>query len=129
MRFGEQRPGRDLDVLVLGDVNPDLVLADAELDVVFGQAERLVGDAGLTIGGSGAIMACAAARLGLRTAIAGVVGDDLFGEFMVCSLQERGVDTSGVVVDGALRTGVTVVRERRGPRDPHLPGGDRGDER
>ncbi len=112
MRFGEQRPGRDLDVLVLGDVNPDLVLADAELDVVFGQAERLVGDAGLTIGGSGAIMACAAARLGLRTAIAGVVGDDLFGEFMVCSLQERGVDTSGVVVDGALRTGVTVVLAR-----------------
>ncbi|HWJ51711.1 MAG TPA: carbohydrate kinase family protein [Solirubrobacteraceae bacterium] len=112
MRFGAQQPGRDLDVLVLGDVNPDLVLADADIDVAFGQAERIVGDAGLTIGGSGAIMACAAARLGLRTAIAGVVGDDLFGEFMVGELQKRGVDTSGVVVDGALRTGVTVVLAR-----------------
>ena len=74
---------RDLDLLVLGDINPDLVLAAADMDVVFGQAERLVDEASLTIGGSGAIMACAAARLGLRTAIAGLVGDDLFGEFMV----------------------------------------------
>jgi sugar/nucleoside kinase (ribokinase family) len=112
MRFGAELPGRDLDLLVLGDINPDLVLADADLDVAFGQAERLVGDAGLTIGGSGAIMACAAARLGLRTAIAGVIGDDLFGEFMVGELQKRGVDTSGVLVDGALRTGVTVVLAR-----------------
>jgi sugar/nucleoside kinase (ribokinase family) len=99
-------------LLVLGDVNPDLVLADAELDVAFGQAERLVSEADLTIGGSGAIMACAAARLELRTAIAAVVGDDLFGRFMVDSLRERGVDTSGVVVDPGLRTGVTVVLAR-----------------
>jgi sugar/nucleoside kinase (ribokinase family) len=110
--FGAEGPGRDLDLLVLGDVNPDLVLADAELDVAFGQAERLVSDAELTIGGSGAIMACAAARLGLRTAIAAVVGDDLFGRFMVDALRERGVDTSGVVVDAGLRTGVTVVLAR-----------------
>ncbi|MGD1057668.1 MAG: carbohydrate kinase family protein [Solirubrobacteraceae bacterium] len=110
--FGAEGPGRDLDLLVLGDVNPDLVLADAELDVAFGQAERLVSDAELTIGGSGAIMACAAARLGLRTAIAAVVGDDLFGRFMIDSLRERGVDTSGVVVDAGLRTGVTVVLAR-----------------
>jgi sugar/nucleoside kinase (ribokinase family) len=110
--FGAEGPGRDLDLLVLGDVNPDLVLADAELDVAFGQAERLVSKAELTIGGSGAIMACAAARLGLRTAIAAVVGDDLFGRFMIDSLRERGVDTSGVVVDAGLRTGVTVVLAR-----------------
>lgn len=110
--FGAEGPGRDLDLLVLGDVNPDLVLAHAELDVAFGQAESLVSDAELTIGGSGAIMACAAARLGLRTAIAAVVGDDLFGRFMIDSLRERGVDTSRIVVDAGLRTGVTVVLAR-----------------
>jgi sugar/nucleoside kinase (ribokinase family) len=108
--------GRDLDLLVLGDVNPDLILADTELEVAFGQAETLVQDAALTIGGSGAIMACAAARLGLRTAIAAVVGDDLFGEFMLRALSERGVDTSGVVVDSALRTGLTVILARPGDR-------------
>ncbi len=109
-------PGRDLDLLVLGDINPDLVLAAADMDVVFGQAERLVDEAALTIGGSGAIMACAAVRLGLRTAIAGVVGADLFGEFMVRALRDRGVDTSGVVVDSTRRTGLTVILARPGDR-------------
>ena len=38
-------PVSDLDLLVLGDVNPDLVLSDAAMDVAFGQAETLVDDA------------------------------------------------------------------------------------
>jgi sugar/nucleoside kinase (ribokinase family) len=102
----------ELDLLVLGDVNPDLVLADAAMDVAFGQAETLVDDAELAIGGSGAIMACGAARLGLRTALAGLVGPDQFGEFMLRAVAERGVDVSGVVVDSGVRTGLTVVLAR-----------------
>jgi sugar/nucleoside kinase (ribokinase family) len=102
----------DLDLVVLGDVNPDLVLSDAVMDVVFGQAETLVQDAELTIGGSGAIMACGAARLGLRTALAGLVGPDQFGEFMLRAVSERGVDVSGVIVDPDVRTGLTVVLAR-----------------
>ncbi len=109
---GPARPEHGLDLLVLADVNPDLVLSDASMEVRFGQAETLVDDAELTIGGSGAIMACAAARLGLRTAIAGLVGDDQFGEFMVRALSDRGVDVSGVVISDALRTGLTVVLTR-----------------
>ena len=108
--------GRDLDLLVLGEVNPDLVLSDASMPVAFGQAETLVDDAELTIGGSGAIMACAAARLGLRTAIAGLVGDDQFGAFMLGAVSERGVDVSGVAVDPGVRTGLTVVLARPGDR-------------
>ena len=72
----------DLDLLVLGDANPDLVLHGGDVVPAFGQAEHLVEDARLTIGGSGAILACGAARLGLRTAIAAVVGEDLFGRFV-----------------------------------------------
>ena len=106
----------DLDLLVLGDVNPDLVLADAAMDVAFGQTETLVDDAELTIGGSGAIMACGAARLGLRTALAGLVGADQFGEFMLRAVAERGVDVSGVAVDPEVRTGLTVVLARPGDR-------------
>ncbi len=109
-------PPRDIDVLVLGDVNPDLVLSDQAMDVAFGQAETLVDDAELTIGGSGAIMACGAARLGLRTALAGLVGTDQFGEFMLRAVSERGVDVSGVVVDPEVRTGLTVVLARPGDR-------------
>jgi len=75
----------------------------------FGQAEHIVDEARMTVGGSGAILACGAARLGLRVAIAGVVGDDLFGTFMREHLVERGVDVSGLVVDRERPTGLTVV--------------------
>jgi sugar/nucleoside kinase (ribokinase family) len=100
------------DLLVLGDCNPDLILTDDELVPEFGQAERLVEQAELTVGGSGAIMACGAALLGTSTALAAVVGEDLFGRFMRDALSERGVDTSGLIVDPALRTGLTVVLAR-----------------
>ncbi len=92
------------------------MLSDATMEVAFGQAETLVDDAELTIGGSGAIMACAAARLGLRTALAGLVGPDQFGEFMLRAVSERGVDVSGVVVSDEVRTGLTVVLTRPGDR-------------
>jgi sugar/nucleoside kinase (ribokinase family) len=102
----------EVDLLVLGDVNPDLVLTGEDLTPAFGQVEQLLDSAALTIGGSGAIMACGAARLGLRTAIAGVVGDDLFGRFMTESLTARGVDVSGVVVVLGAETGLTVILTR-----------------
>jgi sugar/nucleoside kinase (ribokinase family) len=101
-----------LDLLVLGDCNPDLVLSGPDLQPAFGQAERLVHDAELTIGGSAAIMACGAARLGLLTAVVAVVGDDLFGRFMIDALDARGVDTSAIVVDPRVRTGLTVILAR-----------------
>ena len=99
----------DFDLLVLGDANPDLVLSGGEVEPAFGQAERLVDHANLTIGGSGGILACGAARLGLRVAFAGVVGDDLFGTFMREQLAARGVDVRGIAVDPSRPTGVTVV--------------------
>ncbi|MFZ0043230.1 MAG: sugar kinase, partial [Solirubrobacteraceae bacterium] len=102
----------DLDLLVLGDCNPDLVLSGEDVVPAFGQVERLVDNAELTIGGSAGIMACGAARLGLRTALVGVVGDDLFGRFMLQALAQRGVDTRGIVVDAEARTGLTVVLSR-----------------
>ena len=99
----------DFDLLVLGDANPDLILHGGQVEPAFGQAERLVEDAHLTIGGSGAILACGAARLGLRVAFAGVVGDDLFGRFMREQLAARGIDIGGIAVDPSRPTGVTVV--------------------
>jgi sugar/nucleoside kinase (ribokinase family) len=101
----------DFDLLVLGDANPDLILV-GDVEAVFGQAEKLVEGHHVAVGGSGAIMACGAARLGLRTAFAGVVGDDAFGRFMIDALQARGVDTRGVRVDPDRPTGLSVVLAR-----------------
>jgi len=101
----------DFDLLVLGDANPDLILV-GDVEAVFGQAEKLVEGHHVAVGGSGAIMACGAARLGLRTAFAGVVGEDAFGRFMIDALEARGVDTRGGGVDPDRPTGLSVVLAR-----------------
>jgi sugar/nucleoside kinase (ribokinase family) len=95
------------DVLVVGDANPDLILRG---DVVprFGQAEQLLSDADLVIGGSGAIAAHALARLGRSTRLAAAVGSDALGSWMEQALAAGGVDPSALVRSGSA-TGVTVV--------------------
>ena len=98
-----------LDLLVLGDANPDLVLAGGDVVPAFGQAEHVVDEARLVVGGSGAIIACGAARLGLDVALVAVVGDDPLGALMRSELEARGVDTAGLVVDPSLPTGLSVV--------------------
>lgn len=105
-----------LDLLVVGDCNPDLVLRGGDVEPAFGQVERLVDEAELTIGGSGSITACGAARLGLATGLASIVGNDALGRFMLESLTERGVDVSGVVELEGARTGITVVLVRGSDR-------------
>jgi sugar/nucleoside kinase (ribokinase family) len=104
-----------IDLLVIGDANPDLILT-GDVDPAFGQVERLVDAALLTVGGSAAIMAIGAARLGLRVAFCGVVGDDPFGRFLRDELGRRGVDVAGLAVDPSRPTGVTVVLARRDDR-------------
>jgi sugar/nucleoside kinase (ribokinase family) len=101
-----------LDVLVLGELNPDLVLTGPDLTPRFGQVETLVEESTLTLGSSGAIFAAGCARLGLRTAIAGLVGEDPFGRFVIDQLRTLGVGLEGVVVDESLGTGLTVILNR-----------------
>jgi ribokinase len=99
---------RTPEVLVIGDANPDLVLTG---DVVpqFGQVEKLVDSANLVLGGSAAIVAYGLARLGVSTALAAVVGDDVFGRFVRAELDNAGVDTTWVCTDPRVPTAVTVV--------------------
>lgn len=100
-----------MSVLVVGDANPDLVLTG---DVVprFGQAEQLLDRAELLLGGSAAIVACGLARLGVPTALAATVGDDLFGRLVLDRLHARGVDTSFVQADPTTPTGLSVILDR-----------------
>ncbi|TDD08200.1 carbohydrate kinase family protein [Nonomuraea deserti] len=99
---------RDFDLLVVGDANPDVVLSGAPRGLAYGQREQLVSGGDLVLGGSGAITACGAARLGLRTAFAGRVGDDAAGRFVLNAMAERGVDVSHCVL-GPRPTAMTVV--------------------
>jgi sugar/nucleoside kinase (ribokinase family) len=98
-----------IDLLVIGEINPDLVLRGQDVTPAFGQAEKLVEDAHLTIGSSSVITACGAARLGLEVAFIGLVGDDEFGRFMLDAMQARGIDTRGCIVDPDVATGMSVI--------------------
>ncbi len=106
---------RQFDVAVVGELNPDLILS-GNVTPEFGQVEKLVEQATLEIGSSSAIFACGAARLGLRVAFLGKVGDDLFGEFMRHSLKQYGIDTNGIIIDKETPTGISVILSRGGDR-------------
>src|SRR5664279_1288608 len=105
----KQLEGRDLDILVVGEINPDVIVRAADPTPAFGQVERFVDSIDLVIGSSSAIFACGAARLGLRTAFVGVVGDDPMGRFMLDAMRARGVDVAGCRVDREVPTGASVI--------------------
>ncbi|MFB6960821.1 carbohydrate kinase family protein [Streptomyces sp. NPDC056309] len=97
------------DLLVIGDANPDVIIGPLDAPLAFGQREQLVTSGALTIGGSGAIVACGAAHLGLRVAFAGRVGDDDAGRYMRDRLAAHGVDTEALTLDPGRNTPLTVA--------------------
>jgi sugar/nucleoside kinase (ribokinase family) len=99
-------------ILVAGELNPDAILLTEGIEAEYGQSEQLVADGALTVGASGAIVACGTSRLGMTTAYVGVVGDDAAGRFMLRELAERGIDLDGCRVDAGRRTGLSVVLSR-----------------
>lgn len=109
-------PDKRFDVCVIGDVNVDLLLYGEDLTPAFGQAEKLVEDSMLTLGGSSAIFAHQAARLGLDVMFVGKVGEDFFGEYAIGCLRDAGVNTDGIVAEHGAKTGVTIHLNRRSDR-------------
>lgn len=106
---------KPFDLLIPGEINPDLILS-GDVEPQFGQAEKLVDSAVLTVGSSSVITACGATRLGLKVAFIGVCGDDVFGRFMLNEMQKRGIHTSAVIVDPHQATGLTVVLNKGNDR-------------
>ncbi len=102
----------DFDLVVIGDCNPDVLVLGEDVTPAFGQQEKLVDRVSLETGGSAAITAVAAARLGLRVALVAAVGDDPAGRFMLDQLTRDGVDVSGVMVRSGVATGMTVALSR-----------------
>jgi sugar/nucleoside kinase (ribokinase family) len=100
------------DIVVVGELNVDLVLR-GDVAPTFGQVEKWIESATLTIGSSSAIFACGAARLGLRVAFLGKVGQDEFGQFLMRALAAHGIALEGVVTAPALKTGLSVILSRR----------------
>jgi sugar/nucleoside kinase (ribokinase family) len=105
------------DLLVIGDANPDVLVFGAPETPPAGQAETLVDSGSLVLGGSAAIVAHGAARLGLSTALVALVGRDPAGDFVLDTLSAAGVDIRGCTRHVSLPTALTVCLNR--------PDGDR----
>jgi sugar/nucleoside kinase (ribokinase family) len=99
----------EVDLVVIGDANPDVLVIGDDVTPEFGQKEKLVRSGSLAVGGSAAITAVAAARLGLSVALVAAIGPDPAGEFMRGELARAGVETSSLAVRAASPTGLTVV--------------------
>ena len=110
----------DPDLVVVGDCNPDVLVLGDDVTPSFGQQEKLVDGIWLVVGGSAAITAVAAARLGLSVALVAAVGADPAGDFMLDQLAREGVGTEAVAVrDGHADRHDRGAVPRRRPGHPH----------
>src|SRR3981081_755841 len=107
---------RDVDLLVLGDCNPDVLVLGDDVTPAFGQQEKLVPSMSLVVGGSASITAVAAARLGLSVALVAAVGDDPAGQFMLDQMAREGIAADAVAVRDDTPTGPTAALSSGGDR-------------
>ncbi|MGQ4834030.1 MAG: carbohydrate kinase family protein [Candidatus Asgardarchaeia archaeon] len=61
-------------------------------------------------GGAPTNVLVALSRLGISTSLISKVGNDPFGKFLISKLSEEKVDTSNVVVDNEIHTGIVFVQ-------------------
>ena len=104
------------DLVVVGDCNPDVMVLTGDVTPAFGQQEQIVPAVSLVVGGSAAITAVAAARLGASVELVAAIGDDAAGQFMLGELRRAGVGTGHVIVRRDLPTGMSVALSRGGDR-------------
>jgi sugar/nucleoside kinase (ribokinase family) len=98
---------RRLDVIAVGELNPDLILTGMSGLPRLGRETLAVASA-LTLGSSTALCAANLAALGLRVGMVGKIGDDLFGDFVLRELGARQIETRGILREAGASTGITV---------------------
>lgn len=99
--------GRSTDLLVVGDADVDLYVRASRTP---GPGEKTLGTLlGLYGGGMAGNVACAASKLGLRTALASCVGDDDLARVAVRYFAQCGVDLTHLETDPRVSTYVGVV--------------------
>lgn len=94
-------------VLVIGSFITDLVF---RVDHYPAEGETLIGQSFNRFpGGKGANQAVGASRLGAKVSMVGRLGQDLFGDEQIQSLQGAGIDTSGIARDPEVPSGAATV--------------------
>jgi ribokinase len=100
-------PPKTPEIVVIGSANIDLVM---QIHRVPNAGETLTGGKfTVSSGGKGANQAVALARLGARVKFVGRLGEDPFGDILVRSMANSGVDVSGVIRDPINHTGTVMI--------------------
>lgn len=95
-------------ILVVGSMNMDLITSG---DRFVKSGETIYGTAFSTApGGKGANQAIQAARLSADVTLVGKIGNDAFGRELLKSANDSGVDTSKVIVDENVPTGIADIQ-------------------
>jgi sugar/nucleoside kinase (ribokinase family) len=92
LRDMEPDTALDFDVVMQGTVYLDIVLTG--LSALPSAGTEIPAEGMGSCPGGIANLAIAASRLGLRTSLASSFGDDLYGDFLVRTLEEEGIDLS-----------------------------------
>ncbi|MHB8189632.1 MAG: ribokinase [Ferrimicrobium sp.] len=94
-------------IVVIGSINQDLIVRVAELP---SPGETVLGSAlEIRPGGKGANQAVAAALLGGRVFLVGMVGDDSTGRKMAAQIASKGVDISMITTASGKLTGMATI--------------------
>lgn len=89
------------DITAIGEILIDLTQS--------GRTEQGIPRFDANPGGAPANLAVAASRLGAKTAFIGRVGRDSYGDFLRSTLEQNGVDVSGLSVDPRQHTTLAIV--------------------
>lgn len=96
------------DAIVIGDANIDLVVAGCEEIPGPGQ-EVFVPNMTLHVGGGAALFSLALAKLGLKIAFNGILGEDGFGQFVRNQFSLYGIDTRYIRSSRKNNTGISIA--------------------
>lgn len=102
-----QDGGKRPKIVVVGSVNMDLVVRTRTIPQ---PGETVSGHSFSTIpGGKGANQAVAAARAGGNVSMIGRVGNDDFGQRLLCNLRGNGVNVSAIMISEGVSTGTAMI--------------------
>lgn len=94
-------------IIVIGSSNTDMVIKTEKIPM---PGETILGGTFLmNPGGKGANQAVAASRLGGKVTFIAKIGDDLFGNQITGILKKEGIDTSYIVKDSGLPSGIALI--------------------
>jgi ribokinase len=94
-------------IVIVGSANTDMVVKTQRIP---NPGETVIGgEFIMAAGGKGANQAVAAARLGAHVTLVARLGTDIFGDQAIAGYEREGIDTSFIVRDAAVPSGVALI--------------------